>query len=206
MAIRGSYAKGIAKREEILTSALEVIARNGYSQASVKELADAVGLSQAGLLHYFSSKEELFIEVLRKRDEIDGGRYDGEMLRTDALSVLGSVMRHNIEVPGLSQLYSRLAAEASDPRHPAHDFFLNRSAEMREKFAASTRIQQSNGTLSAGLDPELLATIMITLADGLQAHWILDPTIDMAAHVQYFERLISALPDTLPGSDAQSDS
>lgn len=206
MAIRGSYAKGIAKREEILTSALEVIARNGYSQASVKELADAVGLSQAGLLHYFSSKEELFIEVLRKRDEIDGGRYDGEMLRTDALSVLGSVMRHNIEVPGLSQLYSRLAAEASDPRHPAHDFFLNRSAEMREKFATSTRIQQSNGTLSAGLDPELLATIMITLADGLQAHWILDPTIDMAAHVQYFERLISALPDTLPGSDAQSDS
>lgn len=206
MAIRGSYAKGIAKREEILTSALEVIARNGYSQASVKELADAVGLSQAGLLHYFSSKEELFIEVLRKRDEIDGGRYDGEMLRTDALSVLGSVMRHNIEVPGLSQLYSRLAAEASDPRHPAHDFFLNRSAEMREKFAASTRIQQSKGTLSAGLDPELLATIMITLADGLQAHWILDPTIDMAAHVQYFERLISALPDTLPGSDAQSDS
>lgn len=202
MAIRGSYAKGIAKREEILTAALEVIARNGYSHASVKELADAVGLSQAGLLHYFSSKEELFTEVLRKRDEIDSGRYDSELVRTDALSVLGSVMRHNIEVPGLSQLYSRLAAEASDPTHPAHDFFLNRSADMREKFAASMRTKQSNGTLSTGLDPETLATIMITLADGLQAHWILDPTIDMAAHVQYFERLITALPDELPGSDS----
>jgi AcrR family transcriptional regulator len=71
MAQRGSYAKGIAKREEILTSALDVIARNGYRRTSVRELADAVGLSQAGLLHYFSSKEELFQEIVRKRDEVD---------------------------------------------------------------------------------------------------------------------------------------
>ena len=36
----GSYAKGIAKREEILTAALDVIARNGYRRTSVRELAD----------------------------------------------------------------------------------------------------------------------------------------------------------------------
>ena len=53
------------KRREILDAALEVVARNGYSRTSVRELADAVGLSQAGLLHYFDSKEHLFAEVLR---------------------------------------------------------------------------------------------------------------------------------------------
>lgn len=73
---RGSYAKGIAKREEILTRALDVIAREGYRGASVKAIAEAVGLSQAGLLHYFGSKEELFTAVLRKRDENDQ-RYFG---------------------------------------------------------------------------------------------------------------------------------
>ena len=72
---RGSYAKGVAKREEILERALEVIAREGYRGASVKELADAVGLSQAGLLHYFDSKEELFTEIVRKRDEVDLAHY-----------------------------------------------------------------------------------------------------------------------------------
>ena len=41
MATRGAYAKGIVKREQILTTALEVIARNGYRHASVRELADA---------------------------------------------------------------------------------------------------------------------------------------------------------------------
>src|SRR6478736_6791304 len=72
---RGSYAKGVAKREEILERALDVIAAEGYRGASVKVLADAVGLSQAGLLHYFDSKEELFTEILRKRDELDLAQY-----------------------------------------------------------------------------------------------------------------------------------
>ena len=52
---RGPYAKGVAKREEILTTALEVVSRRGFGGASVKELADAVGLTPAGLLHYFGS-------------------------------------------------------------------------------------------------------------------------------------------------------
>ena len=52
------YAKGLAKREEILSTALDVIARTGYGRTSVRELASAVGLSQAGLLHYFASKEQ----------------------------------------------------------------------------------------------------------------------------------------------------
>ena len=48
----------------------------GYRRTSVRELADAVGLSQAGLLHYFSSKEELFQEILRKRDEVDMAAFE----------------------------------------------------------------------------------------------------------------------------------
>src|SRR6478736_945527 len=80
MARRGAYAKGVAKREEILEAALEVIAREGWHGASVKELADAVGLSQAGLLHYFDSKEELFIEIVRKRDEVDMAKYGPAMV------------------------------------------------------------------------------------------------------------------------------
>ena len=58
MAQRGSYAKGVAKREEILERTLDVIATEGYDGASVKRIAEAVGLSQAGLLHYFDSKED----------------------------------------------------------------------------------------------------------------------------------------------------
>ena len=73
MPSRGPYAKGVAKREEILKAALEVIARHGYRNTSTRELAAAVGLSEAGLLHYFGSKEKLFEAVLRAR--IDTGAH-----------------------------------------------------------------------------------------------------------------------------------
>ncbi|SFR68471.1 transcriptional regulator, TetR family [Agromyces sp. CF514] len=207
MARRGSYAKGIAKREEILTTALEVIARNGYRRTSVKELADAVGLSQAGLLHYFSSKDELFQEILRKRDEADqvawggesgapahddtaaGGTLASRLERLDQARFIEgfiAIMRHNADVPGLVQLYARLSADATDPEHPAHAFFVDRSKTFRRYGAEALRRLQEAGELAADVDPDLTATSLIALADGLQTQWLLDPDVDMAAHIEAF--------------------
>ena len=46
--------------ERILDAAAALFARHGFEQTSLKSLADAVGLSKAGLLHHFPSKETLF--------------------------------------------------------------------------------------------------------------------------------------------------
>ena len=59
----------VAKREQILDAALDEFARRGYDRTSMREIARQTGLSQAGLLHYFSTKEELFLAVLRRRDD-----------------------------------------------------------------------------------------------------------------------------------------
>lgn len=194
MTRRGAYAKGIAKREEILTTALEVVAAHGYRRASVRELADAVGLSAAGLLHYFDSKEELFTAILRKRDEHDQTAYgtDGA-----GLDMLLTVIRHNATVPGLVQLYAQLAVEAVDPAHPAHGFFRERTDGLQEHFRAAVVRAQENGELRGDLDPAWVATSVQALSDGLQSMWLLDPAIDMAAHI---ERFLDALR---PGAHSQ---
>ncbi|MEV8271665.1 TetR/AcrR family transcriptional regulator [Microbacterium sp. NPDC077184] len=192
---RGSYAKGIAKREEILERALEVVAREGMRGASVRELADAVGLSQAGLLHYFDSKEELFTEILRKRDEIDLAERLGA--GTDVQEGLHRVVRHNSEVPGVVALFSRLSVDAADPQHPAHAFFLERGERLRASIAASFRRRQEAGEIPAAADPEVLARIVQAAADGLQLQWMLDPDLDMA---DTLDALFVAL--TRPSEDA----
>ena len=189
MARRGSYAKGVAKREEILTAALDVIARNGYGRASVRELADAVGLSQAGLLHYFSSKEELFAEVLRKRDEVDAATFIEAAGSDDPEALVReypALIRHNADVPGLVQLFARLSADATDPDHPAHEFFVGRYRQFRTFAAEGVRRAQAAGSLSADLDPERVATMLMALADGLQTQWLMDPEVDMSDHVAEF--------------------
>jgi AcrR family transcriptional regulator len=201
---RGSYAKGVAKREEILERALEVIAREGYRGASVKELADAVGLSQAGLLHYFDSKEELFTEILRKRDEVDMANYGRGLDHAPQPGRLHDgylqVIRHNSDVPGLVELYSRMSVEASDPQHPAHGFFLERGRNLRTVFAAELATSIASGELTDDVDPETLARIFQAVADGLQLQWMLEPDLDMAAIV---EKLFDALSARRP--DARSD-
>ncbi|MGN7798872.1 TetR/AcrR family transcriptional regulator [Leifsonia sp. 22587] len=202
MARRGSYAKGVAKRDEILESALEVIAREGYRGASVKELADAVGLSQAGLLHYFDSKDELFTAILRKRDEVDSRRFgevDADPTPERLREGYVGVVRHNAEVPGLVQLFSRLAVEAGDPAHPAHDYFVERSAALRAMFARTFEAQQQRGELPHSVDADTLARLVQAVSDGLQLQWLQDPTVDMAAAVDALFALLT------PGASSTQD-
>lgn len=188
MARRGSYAKGVAKREEILTTALDVIAREGYSGASVRQLADAVGLSQAGLLHYFDSKDELFVEVLRKRDETDLAVYgrDGDARFHDLIAIV----RHNTDVPGLVQLYVNMSAAATDPAHAAHAFFQERSKIVRDEMARRLDAEKAAGHIADHIDIVQAARALVALLDGLQTQWLLDPTIDMAAHAETYLRTL----------------
>jgi AcrR family transcriptional regulator len=48
---------------DILDRAAALFARRGFSGTSVQQVADAVGLSKAGLLHHFPSKEALHTAV-----------------------------------------------------------------------------------------------------------------------------------------------
>ncbi len=196
MAQRGSYAKGIAKREEILSTALEVIAREGYRGASVKELAEAVGLSQAGLLHYFDSKDELFTEILRKRDDLDLETYREET-DVDPIRIFLRVMRHNAEVPGLVELYTRLNAEAGDHSHPAHRFFTERRARMHALFGELMDEGKRVGRYPAEIDTNSFALVITAVADGLQTMWLQDPAIDMASEI---EKLLVSLRVLSPGT------
>jgi len=52
------------RRGEILDAALEVFARAGYENGSMREIAAAVGVSEPALYRHFSSKEEMFLALI----------------------------------------------------------------------------------------------------------------------------------------------
>ncbi len=187
---KGSYAKGIAKREEILTKALDVFAQRGYRRASLREIAESVGLSQAGLLHHFSSKEELFAEVLRKRDEIDVTDTHPEAADFDAFAALVGAVRHNAQVPGLVQLYATISAEAADDDHPGHDYFVERYRSFIAQLEEHVRAEQAAGRIDPALDAKQVARLSIAVADGMQVQWMLDSGADMAETLTAFWSLV----------------
>jgi AcrR family transcriptional regulator len=192
MARRGPYSKGVEKRAEILDTALAIIARHGYGKATVKEIADAVGLSQNGLLHYFGSKDALFTEILRRRDEIDLATYGARS--GDLTSRLVELVAHNAAVPGFVELYARLTHEAVEPDHPSHDYFRDRYEAIREIGREVLGQLRADGDLPPGLDPDRLSPLLFAVIDGLQTQWLYDRDVDMPDLVRYFLGLLTARP------------
>ncbi|WP_448256368.1 TetR family transcriptional regulator C-terminal domain-containing protein [Microbacterium aurum] len=86
-------------------------------------------------------------------------------------------------MPGLVALFSRLAIDAADPEHPAHDFFEARSAGFRAAATRTTEQAQRDGRVDDRLDPVVVARMIQALADGMHLRLLLDPDTDMAAPV-----------------------
>ncbi|QIX26576.1 TetR/AcrR family transcriptional regulator [Nocardioides sp. JQ2195] len=56
--------RGSARRTELLALAAELFARRGFSQTTVRDIADAAGILSGSLYHHFDSKEAMLNEVL----------------------------------------------------------------------------------------------------------------------------------------------
>lgn len=57
---------GNTAREEILDAAGELFTTRGYASTSTRAIADAVGIRQASLYHYFKTKDELLSALLHQ--------------------------------------------------------------------------------------------------------------------------------------------
>jgi AcrR family transcriptional regulator len=189
---RGAYAKTSKTRAAILEAALAVFARGGFRSGSLREIAEAVGMSEAGLLHHFPSKSALLAEVLELRDEhslelvpIDGP----EPLET--LRGLVKLARYNASVPGVVELYCTLSAEATTPGHPAHAYFVGRYGTTVENLTSSFERCAERGLLHEGVRPASAARATIALMDGLQVQWLLDrDSVDMAEELEAYLRSV----------------
>jgi AcrR family transcriptional regulator len=182
------YAKGRAKRRQLVEEATALFGEVGYRSASLREVAARCGISHPGLLHHFPSKELLLRAVLEHRDDVDAERFGlGDGSGTERLERVVALVAHNAEIPGIVELFATLSAEASAPDHPAHRYFVERYERTRRRFAETFRVLRHEGRLAPGLDPDELAISTVALIDGLQVQWLLDRTsVDMAASLRRF--------------------
>jgi AcrR family transcriptional regulator len=164
-----------ARRAQIIETATALISATGYNSLTLSNLADACGLTRAGLSHHFPTKEDVFIAVLAHRDEVDAAALEIEPNSVhnedELLEAMRKTVVRNSTQPEIVRLYTILSAEALDPRHPAHLYFANRLATSRSTFAESVRTWHP--------EPDLLAIKVLSFMDGLQLNWIRDPAIDL---------------------------
>lgn len=193
---RGSYAKTAERRRDILEASIEVFAGSGFRSGSLRDIADRVGMSQAGLLHHFANKNELLAAVLQLRDD----RAEAYVPMTDDTAGLDIVkgfvdlVEYNATVPGLVELHCVLSAEATDADHPAHAYFVERYERVVRVLTHAFDDMRDRGQLAAGVVPSSAARGMTAISDGIQVQWLLDPeNVDMAQEMRnYLRPLITA--------------
>lgn len=182
---RRPHASTAATRERILTAAMSVFANRGYNNGSLLEIAEQVGMTHAGVLHYFGSKDKLLTAVLERRDESGIDAYEGHRLPTGGalLEHLVNTTRGNTERAGIVQAYAVLSVESVTENHPAQQFFRDRFRGLRTIIVDALR----EVVPPAVPEAELVrgACLIVATMDGLQVQWLLEPdVIDMASGVE----------------------
>jgi AcrR family transcriptional regulator len=141
--------------EGILDRAAALFARRGFAKTSVQDVADAVGLSKAGLLHHFPSKDALHEAVLAQADTLGTRVLDqvgdlplGTARDRRALEVLVDVA---LAHPGLVALMLAPLMQGGDPA----------TSELE---AAATAAMQAFGVARDTTEPQRFVRVLGALA------------------------------------------
>ena len=200
----GNAARSEAARERVLQATLRALAANGYQGSSLAGIAEAAGMTTAGLLHHFPSKEQLLIAVLVERDRSDGARHNLRGAQgLAALDRLVELVEFNALVPEVVRAFTVLMGEAVGEDHPAREWFEQRYPRRRDNIAAALRAGVDTGEVRPDVDADAVAAEIIAMMDGLQVQWLLNPDqVDLAA---VFAHYIRSVRDAVSAGGRPSD-
>ena len=193
---RGPSASTPARRAEIIRAASASIAEHGYERASLRDIAARANVTHAALLRHFASKDALLLAALALRDEDDeefARRIMGSKVPSE--QVLSTVLREEFAHPDQQRNWLSIAVAATNPDHPAHDFFIERRERLRAHL--------SSGRLGTAHDSEELTadekvTMLMAMIDGLRIQALLDPQRETLPLLETFMRLIATPGETRP--------
>ena len=172
--------------EEALAKALDVFWSQGYEATSISDLMDATGLAKGSLYKGYSDKKSLFMlaldsYLLRANEALteiatthDSGR---EALEKIFTSVVGMSTSGNVRKGCFSvNTTIELAPHDSDVRTR-----LRRNTRQKEKTIADViRRGIADGSLRKSLNPEMTASYVTTVMNGLQVRGKLGTTKQQA--------------------------
>ncbi len=163
------------RRVRILDEAIRLIGERGYYGFTVQELAQRCGLTNPGLLHYYSSKLELLLaalgemearetEVLEPIVQAAERELSGPGAREAVLGVLRAIITRGAAKREMVRFLAELQAESLSPEHPAFTWWLRREAAMLDLF---TRL-----LFPFVIDPIGIARQTLAMIDGLFLQWL----------------------------------
>lgn len=87
------------KREMILKAALEIFAEKGFHRAKIEDIALSAGIGKGTVYEYFTSKEQLFMDMLKEGlEKIDQNALEEIARQQTSIDKIRCMVRLNIEM------------------------------------------------------------------------------------------------------------
>lgn len=168
-------------RGELLDAAAEVFAEHGFNGASVDQVAEAAGFTKGAVYSNFTSKEELFLELLDRQvdrsvdvlaevvERVPAG--ERAAVLTDRVAELEVLAGRWFLLEAEFLLY---AARGDDPAVRAR--VAARQQRTRARITALVRRHLEEIGAGSTSDAEDIARLLVATADGLTQAALVDPT------------------------------
>lgn len=182
------YAKSADRREQILVAAAAAFGESGYAGASIRAIADQIGISHATITFHFPTKKELLTAILERQEAAHREPLDrAAEAPLDYLAAIVRVLKRRRSAPGESELFLMLAVEAWPGDHPAHSYLAWRYGRLREGLTAVFGALDDAKLLRSWVEPAAAARDCVALMDGLQLQWFYAPDeVDVSGDIRRF--------------------
>lgn len=186
-----------ARRRQIVEAAITCFVRDGFHHATMQDICHEARLSTGALYRYFSSKEELIQTIADERHAREAGfmAQAQEIGGAEGLRALGRASFNTLADPD-ERRRRRLGVQvwAEAVRNPAIRKIIMRGIDRgRIATARLVREAQERGEFAPGLDPDLVARVILAMFQGFMLQQAWDERLDVAAFLETAEAFVDAL-------------
>ena len=170
------------RKKAILETTVSFISQFGFWGFTIRDVAQAQNITEAGLLYYFKSKEQLLEATLKYADRtnqiaiaehlgVEGvtgeDLQDGIAYHCDLglKAISTGTVETNAGRPEMIRLYTLLKKKALTKDHPVQEYIEQREINMLKEYTFAAK---RDGVA----DPERTALQVLSAMEGLQLRWL----------------------------------
>lgn len=184
--------RGDTRRTAILAAATREFGRKGYERARIADIAREAGVTDAGVLHHFPRKRDLFVAVVDMREDVYRSLHAREFESVRELfDALVASVRHASEDPDLVRFRRMLTGAASIEGHPIEGRYRENLERALDELVPVVRRGVESGELLAESEPEQIVLEVLALNEGIRDQWVTLP--ERVDYVRTFTAAVDSL-------------
>lgn len=175
----------------ILDAAVRVFGSRGYHGTSVRDIAEAAGLSPGSLYNHFSSKHDLLVVILeRSLDNLVAASEDALYVAApDPVSRLCALVRQHVHAHAVSRVESYIGnSELRSLTKEARHLIVSKRDTQQRMFDRVVRDGAQQGVFTAE-DPAMASRYIVTACTAVATWYRIDGAVDIDALVRKYQQL-----------------